>query len=501
VSTDRPGGAGPSSGPEPAASPGAALRPAPGGALEDARSLAAAVAAGRCSPREAVGAAIARIDAVDPVLNAVIHRRFERALDDADASPAGAFRGVPILLKDLGAAQAGEPLHAGLGVARRAGYRAESDAAVVGRLRGAGFVVLGRTNTPELGTTVTTEPVAYGPTRNPWGTGHSAGGSSGGSAAAVASGMVPVAHASDGGGSIRIPASACGLVGLKPTRGRVSRSPGGEGWMGGSTDGALARTVADAAAVLDVLAGPEPGDPYSAAPLARPLAAEVGVAPGRLRIGVLDHPPGGQRADPEAAAAVGTVAAVLADLGHDLPAAWPAALGEDEEYRSHFLRVVACGVATDLATWERRLGVAIDDDELEAPNAALRRLGRSTGAPEYLATVEWLHAWSRRVATWWVQGFDLLLTPVLNGPPPPLRWLLDPVEGTARLDQLLAYTSQWNMTGQPALAVPAALSGQGLPIGVQFVAAVGREDLLVRVGAQWEQARPWDGRRPAVWAG
>jgi amidase len=475
-----------------------------GGSLAGATALAADIAAGRIAPLEAVDAAIARIEAVNPRLNAVIHERFDRARREAAAGPpCGAFRGVPVLLKDLGAASAGDPQHAGLRAAKAAGWLADHDAAVVVRLRSAGFVVLGRTNTPELGTTITTEPLAYGPTRNPWDPRRSAGGSSGGSAAAVASGMVPVAHASDGGGSIRIPAANCGLVGLKPSRGRVSRAPDkGEAWMGGSTDGALARSVSDAAALLDVLAGTEPGDPYSAPPLPGPLAGEVGLPPGRLRIGVLDHPPAVQAgADAASSAAARHAGEVLSGLGHEVEASYPAALEEDEEYRRRFLTVVACGVAADLAGWEERLGRAVGDDELEHDNAVLRQMGSAVSAPQYLATVDWLHAFSRRAAAWWAEGWDLLVTPVLNGPPPPIGWLSDPDAGAGRLDALMAYTSQFNMTGQPAISLPLYWDADGLPRGVQIVAGTGQEDVLVRVAAQLEEACPWASRRPAVWAG
>ena len=468
----------------------------------DATAQAALVAAGEVSPVELVEAALGRIDAVNPALNAVIHRRDARARAEAAAlPPGGAFRGVPIVVKDLGAAMRGEPDYSGLRVAQRAGAPiADHDAAVVARLRGAGFVVVGRTNTPELGTTITTEPLSYGPTRNPWDPSRSTGGSSGGSAAAVASGMVAVAHASDGGGSIRIPAANCALVGLKPSRGRVSRAPdSGESWMGGSTDGALTRSVRDAAAVLDVLAGPEPGDPYAAPPLPGPLVDEVGAPPGRLRVGWLDHPVGvAVDADPEARAAVADVAGLLESLGHDVTEDHPRALDE-EEYRRRFRTVVACGVASDLAAWEQRLGRSIGDDELEADNATLRAIGRGVAAPDYITNTHWLHGFGRRLADWWSRQ-DLLLTPVINGPPPPIGWLSDPKLGGRRVGALLTYTSQFNMSGQPAISLPLHWSASGLPIGVQLVAAAGREDLLVRVASQLEAARPWSGRRPAVHA-
>src|SRR5882724_4120574 len=256
----------------------------------DATAQADLVRRGEVSPRELTEAAIARIEAVNPGLDAVIRTRFEAARLEAEGNlPDGPFRGVPILFKDLGCTVAGEQTAFGLGPLRDVALPVTSYLAE--QFLAAGFIPLGRTNVPELGTTVTTEPRSFPPARNPWDPGHSTGGSSGGSAAAVAAGLVPVAHANDGGGSIRIPASECGLVGLKPTRGRVSQGPlTGEAWAGGVADGALTRTVRDAAGVLDVISKPMPGDPYYAPPLPRPLAREVGADPGRLRIGVLGWP-------------------------------------------------------------------------------------------------------------------------------------------------------------------------------------------------------------------
>ncbi|MCU4184382.1 amidase [Acidiferrimicrobium sp. IK] len=462
--------------------------------------MAASVRAGTVSPSELVATAIERIERLDPTINAVIHRRFERAVSEAAGPlPDGPLRGVPVLIKDLGAPSAGDPRHDGLRVLAAAGWVSDHDAAVVTRLRAAGAVVVGRTNAPEMGTTITTEPVAHGPTRNPWSLSHSAGGSSGGSAAAVAAGMTPVAHATDGGGSIRIPASNCGLVGLKPARGRVSKAPDrGESWMGGGVEGVVSRTVRDTALLLDVMAGPEIGDPYAAPALPGPLVAEVGRPPGRLRIGVLDHPPDDPAAgDPEAAAAVAAAAALLGEAGHDVEPAWPHALG-DAEYPGRFLTVLAVCVNADLAAWEAVLGRRISDDDLEPANAALRHMGGKVSAPDYVGTINWLHAWSRRVGGWWASGYDLLLSPVLNGPPPELGWLTDPEMGGSRVAALTRYTSQWNMTGQPAVSLPLHTSAAGLPMGVQLVAGAGREDLLVRVASQVEAAVPWADRHPAL---
>jgi amidase len=283
----------------------------------DATAQADLVRRGEASPKELVEAAIARIEAVNPKLDAVIRTRFDQARAEAcGALPDGPFRGVPILLKDLGCLVEGEPTAFGIGALRELVWPVTSYLAM--QLRAAGFVPLGRTNVPELGTTVTTEPRSFRPAHNPWSLDHSTGGSSGGSAAAVASGMVPVAHANDGGGSIRIPASECGLVGLKPTRGRVSQGPlVGEGWAGATIDGVLTRSVRDSAAVLDVISGRMPGEPYYPPALPGPLSAEVGADPGRLRVGVLDRPGvEGYLDDPECRAAVAAAARLLESLGH-----------------------------------------------------------------------------------------------------------------------------------------------------------------------------------------
>ena len=368
----------------------------------DACGQAELVRTGRATPRELVDAAIARVEAVNPTLNAVIHERFEKARAEADGPlPDGPFRGVPFLLKDLAAHQAGEPHHGGLKVLAREGWTAPGDDHLVRRVQEAGLVVLGRTNTPELGTTISTEPEAHGPTRNPWDTGRSAGGSSGGSGAAVASLMVPAAHASDGGGSIRIPASENGLVGLKPTRARVSQGPDvGDTWAGATVHGTVTRTVRDAAALLDVLAGAEVGDPYPAPPLPGPLADEVGRDPGRLRVGVLDHPllPGSV-ADPDNRAAVDHAADLLESLGHLVEPGHPAAM-EEERFEQAFTTVVAASVALDLDLWAAELGRELTEDDVEARNWLFSQIGHAITAPQYLEAVRWQQGWTRRMAAW-----------------------------------------------------------------------------------------------------
>jgi amidase len=468
----------------------------------DATAQADLVRRGEVSPKELVEAAISRIEAVNPQLDAVIRTRFDAARQEAEGDlPDGPFRGVPMLFKDLGCTVAGEPTAFGLGPMRDLAFPVTSYLAE--HFRNAGFIPLGRTNVPELGTTVTTEARSFPPARNPWNPGHSTGGSSGGSAAAVASGMVAVAHANDGGGSIRIPASECGLVGLKPTRGRVSQGPvTGEAWAGGTIDGSVARTVRDAAGVLDVISAPMPGDPYYAPALPRPLVREVGADPGRLRIGMLDHPDAEAFLDdPECRAAVAGAASLLESLGHHVEQSSPAAMFEPE-IMTHFNVIIAADTEATLQAFEMLLlGRPFRDDEIEPRNTAYRQAGRQLSAAAYLQSRAWLGMWARRMADWW-SGYDLLLTPTLGAPPPELGWFTaaGPEQEGARVASFIPYTAQFNLTGQPAVSLPLHWTPGGLPVGVQLVAAYGREDILVRIASQLEQAAPWSGRHPPVHA-
>jgi amidase len=460
----------------------------------DAVGQAEAVRNGQVSARELAEAAIARIEAADGELNAVIHRRFERALAEIDAIPAdAAFRGVPILLKDLGWREAGEPYSAGSAV--RDGLVDAADGYGVVRLREAGFVLLGRTNTPEFGSTISTEPVAFGPTRNPYDPAYSAGGSSGGSAAAVAAGMVALATASDGGGSIRIPASLCGLVGLKPTRGRVSLGPAmGEGWSGFSCPGFVTRSVRDTAAALDAVEGMRSGDPYGAPPLPGRLAGEAGRDPGRLRIGFLTtHPRGDVPETPELTEAVTGAAALLESLGHDVAPGGPRALAE-ADFPLHFGAIVADNLAAHVAALSELRGKPVELEELEPRNAAMVRAGRGRSAPDHIRSLQWVDGFRRRMAAWWDEGHDLLLMPSLGVAPFPLGWIPpdDLSIAFGRTAHAVSFTSPVNATGQPAVSLPLHRTAAGLPVGVQLVAAAGREDLLVRVAAQIEQVRPFE---------
>ena len=472
----------------------------------DAHDQAAAIRRGDVSAPELVAAAIARLEATNPALNAVIHQRSERALEEAKDPRTGPFAGVPIVVKDLTLMMKGEPYHCGNRGLKSVDYRAPIDTYTYEKFRAAGFIVIGRTNTPEFGSTITTEPLAYGPSRNPWNPNHSTGGSSGGSAAAVAAGMVAIGHANDGGGSIRVPASECGLVGLKPTRARVSKGPiVGEGWMGSSIDHVVTRSVRDSAAVLDALHGAMPGDPYAAPTPLGPFGSEVGVDPGRLRIGWFAGSQAGFDVHPECIAAVTKAIALLEGLGHSVESAYPAAL-VDPDFGKTFSSVVAPSVANDLAFVERVLGRPLTDDDAEPDNIAMGAYGRSMNAPTYLRNVAWMHEFQRRMARWWAPisdggtGFDLLVTPTIAQPPPPIGWMCAvPAQTGQRLRSLLQYTSQFNVTGQPAISLPLHWSADGLPIGVHIVAAYGREDVLIRIASQLESVASWATRRPTIY--
>jgi amidase len=470
----------------------------------DGLGQARLVASGRCSPLELVEAAIERIERVDPQLGAVIVRLFDRARAEAasPALPRGPFRGVPILLKDLGCPVAGVTTFAGTRFLRDRGWRAPADAALATRLRAAGFVLVGRTNTPELGLSPTTEPESFGPTRNPWDPERIVGGSSGGSAAAVAAGLVPIAHAGDGGGSIRNPAGACGVVGLKPSRGRVSLGPAlGEGWAGCLTEFAITRSVRDAAALLDCVAGPTNGDPYFAPPPARPYADEVASEPARLRIGLFTHH-AGRAPHAEALAAVANAARLLEALGHDVEDAHPAALDEPG-WGDAAAAVVAASTAHEIDAIERATGERVREEDVEPATWAIAERGRAIPAVDHLRTVEELHAFSRRLRSFWrelpgEEGFDALLTPSMAEPAPRIGSLRG--AGVERILGLVPYTMPYNVSGQPAISLPLHWSREGLPLGVQIVARYGGEDLLLRLASQLEQAQPWRERRPPIHA-
>lgn len=456
---------------------------------------------GTMSALELVDGAIARAEQRNPALNAIIHQRFERAREDARRGPTGPFAGVPIVVKDLDGPLAGEPYHWGNRLLRAVGHTADHDSYLNARLRAAGFVVIGKTNTPELGLLPTTEPAAYGPTRNPWDPTRSPGGSSGGTAAAVASGMVPLGHAGDGGGSIRIPAGMCGLVGLKPGRGRVSLGPDdGEVWSGLVVRHVLTRSVRDSAAVLDVLAGAMPGDPSPAPPPTGRFADAVDRDAGRLRVGLRVASPGGVAAvDPACAAAADTCARTLESLGHTVEPAAPVAL-DDEGLVEQFMVIAATAVARDLARIAAIAGRPVGPDDVERLTWAFAEMAAGFSATDLAAAVDGAQAWTRRVVAWWTPpdgtpGYDLLLTPTLAALPPTIGQVdgdgPEPFATLAAATPFAAFTLPFNVTGQPALSVPTAVTADGLPVGAQLVAAPGREDVLLAVAGALERARPW----------
>jgi amidase len=483
--------------------PGQIARDAKGTLDElDALESAELVHAGTCTPRELVAGAIARIEAANPHLNAVVHDRFEQALAEADTiDPSAPFPGVPFLYKDIGAFEAGERATLGMALLRDRDMRAPFGSSYAERIRAAGFIPLGRTNTSELGLCATTEPEAYGATHNPWDPSRTPGGSSGGAAAAVAGGLVPVAHGNDGGGSIRIPAAACGLVGLKPSRGRISWGPVlWEADAGLSVEGVVTRTVRDSAALLDVLAGTTPGDPYVAPAAERSWLREVCADPGRLRIGVLEQSPAGAwPTDPACAEAVRRCAATLEELGHGMEDSAPQAIA-DGSFGIGWLDLWAVtAAAATIAMIEAVIGSPIREGEVEPMTWALAERGRATSAIEFVQRRDELGALARMAGGWWGEGFDLLLTPTVQAPAPAIGDLMsgDPATLLERQLRWFPLTPFANVSGQPAISVPVDSGGDALPVGVQLIAGLGREDVLIRVAAQLEQAMPWRGVAPA----
>ncbi len=476
----------------------------------DATAQAALIADREARSTELVEAAIGRIETLDGEINAVIMRWFDRARAQAaafdempDNSPFRAlpFAGVPFLVKDYNTHVAGLPLTNGNRAMRDAQPLSGHDSNLVTKFREAGLIALGRTNSPELASVPVTEPVAYGPTRNPWDLDRTPGGSSGGAAAAVAAGMVPVAHASDGGGSIRIPASCTGLVGLKPSQGRSSMGPERDE-SGLSTQLCVSRTVRDTARMLDAVQGPSIGDTVVAPPPARPYVDELGADPGQLRIGLLDtHPTDGFLHD-DCVTAVRGAAALLESLGHDVSLGHPAVL-EDAAFGRRFGAMWATMAAVGIATLGSSVGRELTEDDVEPLNWAQAQAAARLTAADYAQALAAVVQYRRTMHAWWeVDGWDLLLTPTLAEPPLRIGELYEadddrhPLAASARAGRFVSFTPPFNATGQPAISLPLHWNADGLPIGVQLVAAYGREDVLIRVASQIESAVPWADRRP-----
>lgn len=455
----------------------------------DATGLATAIRDGLVSAREVVEFAIERIHERNPVLNAVTEERVEAALAEASAGPSGPLAGVPFVVKDLGTDVAG--MRSTSGSRLRADVVAAADSAIVARYRAAGLIVVGTTNAPEFGRNASTEPTLFGPTRNPHRLSHSAGGSSGGTAAAVAAGMVPAGHGNDGGGSIRIPASACGLVGLKPTRGRTPTFPLQRAFaypMG--VNHALTRTVRDSALLLDVAAGPLLGDPFVAPQPERPYVEEVGADPGRCRIAVSTVTTTGAAVDAGVAALTDATGRLLESLGHTVEEATPAYPVEALQAASRV--VMSVPLAADIDARLAQLGRSLADGDVEPFTRVLYEMGRAATGIDVVRALGEVERAGHALGPFFAEH-DVLLTPTLPVPPPPLG-VLDTTDVQAmytHASRFASLTSFCNVTGQPAISLPAGTDADGLPIGVQLVAAFGREDLLLRLAAQIEQARPW----------
>jgi amidase len=472
----------------------------------DATAQASLVKKGEVSPLELVETAIARIEEINPKINAVIHKHFERARAQANVDlPDGPFKGVPFLLKDLGGGNLeGDPIYWGTRFLRDVDFRAASTAYLVDKFLSAGLIIIGRTNAPELGAWTTTEPESYGPSRNPWNLNHSTGGSSGGSAAAVAARMVPMAHASDGGGSIRIPASECGVVGLKPTRGRISLGPDiGESWAGMIFEFSETRTVRDAAALLDCVQGSMPGDPYTVAKPKRSYCEELGRDPGQLKVGFIKELANVDIKMP-CKTAVESVVNLMMDLGHIVEEDCPKPFCSEEfpDLESSIINIISSHQAYWIAEFSKAIGREIGPEDMDCDNWTVTELGCTVTATQYLGAVDMVHRFNRQMARWWEEGYDLLVTPTIPEPPPQIGELIpdpnEPLKGFMRSGLLIPFTIPFNMTGQPAISLPLCQSEDGLPIGIQMVAAFGREDLLFRVASQMEAAMPWDDRKPPV---
>jgi amidase len=481
----------------------------------DATAQAELIATREATSTELVDASIERIERLDGSINAVIMRWFERARHQAEAFDElplasehrqAPFAGVPFLLKDLGNHVAGMPLTSGNRAARDATPLSRHDSNLVAHFREAGLITIGRTNSPELGSLPVTEPLAYGPTRNPWDTGRTPGGSSGGAGAAVAAGMVPIAHASDGGGSIRIPASCCGLVGLKPSQGRVSMGPERDE-SGLSTQLCVSRSVRDTARLLDAVHGPGVGDSVIAPAPSRPYVDELGADTGRLRVGMLDRHPIGGDLHPDCVIAVRAAGALLEQLGHDVALGHPPIL-EDAEFPRRFAAMWAALMAVGIDALGQTVGHQLTADDVEPVNWAQGEYAAHLSASEYAMALAAVGQYRRHVQGWWADGWDLLLTPTVAAPPLPIGGLYgdqadgvdpaNPMAPSIRAGRFVAFTPQFNSSGQPAISLPLHWNDDGLPIGVQLVAAYGREDLLIRIASQLEAAAPWADRRPPV---
>lgn len=468
---------------------------------EDATGLAEWVRRGEVQPSELLEAVIDRIERVEPQLNAVAERLYDSAREAArTAQPGqGVFAGVPTLIKDLfspvnGAAMTNGSLALG-------GFRADFEAEIVTRLRRAGCVIAGTSTSPEFGTSYSTESTRFGATRNPWNTGHSAGGSSGGAAALVAARVVPFAHGNDGGGSLRVPASCCGVFGLKPSRGLLPSGPMvGEGWAGMGTPHGITLSVRDSAALLDATAGTDLGAPYAAPVQTQPYVLSLQRDPRPLRIALVEQL-GPWSTSSEALASVREAARLCQSLGHRVePVTLPVAL---PEFLDQVFTIIGASTRHYLDVLGQMRGVAVQPEELEARTRIILRSKGDVSGAEYAGAVEWIHALGRQLAVF-MQDYDLILTPTLAREPAPIGEL-DLQDDRLSLDELIErfhsyspFTALFNASGQPAMSVPLYWSAAGLPMGAHFAGRFGEEATLFALAAQLERAQPWRGRIPPV---
>jgi amidase len=472
----------------------------------DALGLADLVRSRQVTAEELLELALERTAATDRGIAAVVYPQVERARRAIAAGlPKGLLTGVPFLIKDLGCDAVDFPTSMGSGLYRDFRYDVDSELFI--RLERAGVVTFARTTSPEFGIGPTAEGTAYGrPTRNPWDLGHVAGGSSAGSAAAVAAGIVPIAHGSDGGGSVRIPASSCGLFGLKPTRARLPDGPSaGEGWAGMAIDGYLTRSVRDTAALIDATHGPDLGTPYYAPPLDGSLLDALAVPPRRLRIACSTLSFTGDPVHPDCRAAVEHTAALCAAAGHEMIEADPEV--EIHRFMRSWTNIVACGTELTVRSREAELGRSAAPDELDGVTRGAVALGRTLSGGDYLDAVNTVHDIGRQMARFLAddRGFDMLLTSTLAEPPaaigrfqPDNEDFVDYRMGPQGVLAYSPFTALANGTGQPAMSVPLYWNDAGLPIGTHFMARAGDEALLLQLAAQLEQADPWFHRTPPL---
>jgi amidase len=486
----------------------------------DGLGLAELVRKREVRPIELVEEAIGRIERLNPRLNAIVYKMYEQARRSAEGDlPDGPFKGVPYLIKDLGTAYKGIPLTNGCRFFKD--YIPDHDAELVKRTRQTGVIFLGKTNTPEFGLAFVTEPELFGPANNPWDQGRTTGGSSGGSAAAVAARMVPLAHAQDGGGSIRVPASCCGVFGLKPTRGRNPAGPdAGDMWRGFACEHAVTRSVRDSAAMLDATAGPDVGAPYWAAPPGRPFLSEVTADPGKLRIAFTATPFFGTRVDEDCVRGLEATVKLCQELGHEMVEAVPPV--DAGALSGAFLTVVCSETRAFIEEGEAllRRKASRKDFELETWVCAL--IGKKMGASEYSRAINLVQRSSRQIGEFF-EKYGILLTPTLAAPPLPtgalqikgprllamkilgglnaggiIKRFVDINAFAGEIFEFAAFTPLFNATGQPAMSVPLYWNDAGLPIGMQFVGRYGDEATLFRLASQLEKARPWADRLPPV---